>query len=148
METFIASLVGALAAGAMAAAKDTATQAVKEVYASIRDYISNRYDTVPIESLEDNPLSKGYRLVIQEELEKAGGAADPDLPQLAARLTEALKAQAPEVPRAAGVVLEDIQAAIDVQIRQIAGGTKVMNVKAGTGSVIIEDIGNQPKNSV
>jgi hypothetical protein len=146
METFVASLVAALAAGAIAAAKDTATQAVKGAYAGICKYITDRYATVQLDALEKNPQSKGQKLVVQEALKEAGADNDPELPALAASFVEILKSQASDAAKVAGVVLEDISAGIDVQIRRIAAGTTARNLKAGSGSVIIEDIGNQTKN--
>lgn len=59
MNSFITSLVGALAAGAVVAAKDAAAQAVKDAYAGIRQYITHRYATVQLEALEKEPDSKG-----------------------------------------------------------------------------------------
>lgn len=146
MEPFVVSLVGALAAGAIAAARETATQAVKDAYAGVRKYITDRYAAVQLSGLEQDPQSKGQQLVVQEKLERANVEDDPTLPRLAAALVEALRSQAPDVAKAAGVDLEDIRAGIDVQIRRIAQGTVAKNIEARAGSVIIEDIGNQPKN--
>jgi hypothetical protein len=146
MEPFIASLVGALAAGAIAAAKDTATQAIKDAYAGIRKYITDKYAAVQLDALEKDPQSKGQRLVVQEKLEQAGAEKDATLPGLAATFVETLNSQAPEAANAAGVNLEDIHAGIDVQIRRVAAGTTATHIEARAGSVIMEDIGNQPKN--
>jgi hypothetical protein len=146
METFIASVVGALAAGAIAAAKDTATNAVKDTYAGVRKYIADKYATVQLDALEKDPRSKGQRLVVQEKLEEAGADNDPSLPQLAASLVEELKSAAPEAANIAGVVLEDIRAGLDIQVRRIARGSTARNLEARAGSVIIEDLGNQSKN--
>jgi hypothetical protein len=146
MEAFVVSLVSALAAGAIAAAKDTATQAVKDAYAGVRNYITDRYTTVQLSGLEEDPQSKGQQLVLREKLERANVEDDSTLPKLAAGLVDALKTQAPDVARAGGVNLDDIRAGIDVQIRRIAQGTVARNIEARTGSVTIEDIGNQPKN--
>jgi hypothetical protein len=148
MDPFIASLVGALAAGAVAAAKDTATHAIKDAYAGIRQYIKDRYAAVPLEALEKEPDSKGQQLVVQEKLEKAGAAKDTELPALLKQFVEALKAQMPDVGKTVGVDLQNIQAAIDVQIKRVGGEgpVKIKDVGAGKGSVIIEDVGNPRKN--
>ncbi len=148
MEPFTASLVGALAAGAVAAAKDTATQAIKDAYAGIRRYIKDRYAAVQLEPFEKEPDSKGQQLVVQEKLEKAGADQDPELPKLLKEFVEALKAQAPDAGKTVGVDLENIRAAIDVQIRRVGGEgpVKIKDVGAGSGSVTIEDVGYQRKN--
>jgi hypothetical protein len=148
MEPFTASLVGALAAGAVAAAKDTATQAIKDAYGGIRRYIKDRYSMVPLEGLDREPTSKGQRLVLQEKLEEAGAASDPDLPKLLKQFVEALKSDAPDAGKMVGVNLENIHAAIDVQIKRVGGEgpVKIADVGAGSGSVIIEDVGYPRKN--
>jgi hypothetical protein len=84
-------------------------------------------------------------LSFRKKLEQANVDDDPTLPKLTAALVEALKSQAPDAARAVGVNLENIRAGIDVQIRRIAQGTVAKNIEARTGSVTIEDIGNQPK---
>src|ERR1700674_4390428 len=96
MEPFTASLVGALAAGAVAAAKDTASQAIKDAYAGIRKYIKDRYAAVQLEALEKEPDSKGQQLVVQEKLKKADADKDPELPKLLKQFVEALKSDAPD----------------------------------------------------
>jgi len=148
MESFVASLVGALTAGAIAAAKDTAAQAIKDAYTGIRQYISDQYAKVRLDNLEEEPQSKGQQLVVQEKLEKAGAKDDAILLAHMAKLVEALKSQAPDAAKAASVDLEEIRAAIDVQIRRVGeGGTvRMKNLEAHDGSVTIEDVGNQPKN--
>jgi hypothetical protein len=148
MEPFVASLVGALAAGAIAAAQDTATQAIKDAYAGIRQYITDRYAKVRLKDLEEEPQSKGQQLVVQEKLETAGAANDATLTKLGASLVEALQSQAPDAVKTAGIDLEGIRAAIDVQIRRIgeAGPVTIKDVVAQDGSVTIEDVGYQRKN--
>src|ERR1700733_12413056 len=96
MEPFTASLVGALAAGAIAAAKDTATQVIKDTYAGIRKYIKDRYAAVPLDGLDSEPKSRGQQLVVQEKLEEAGADKDPELPKLLKQFVEALKSDAPD----------------------------------------------------
>jgi hypothetical protein len=147
MESFIVSLVGALAAGAIAVAKDTASQAIKDAYAGIRQYIKDRYAAVRLDELEEEPQSKGQQLVAKERLEKAGVETDPNLPKLAAQLVETLKSQAPDTGKVVGVDLEHIHAAIDVQIKRVGGGPVIMkDLEAGKGSIVIEDLGDRPKN--
>ncbi len=147
MEPFVASLVGALAAGAIAAAKDTTAQMVKDAYGGIRQYITDRYAKVPLDDLEEEPQSKGQQLVIQEKLEKAGAKDDATLLDHMAKLVEALKSQAPDVAKTAGVDLEGIRAALNIQIRRVGEGgpVRMKDLEARGGSLIIEEVGNQPK---
>jgi hypothetical protein len=135
MEPFTASLVGALAAGAIGAAKDTATQAIKDAYAVIRKYIKDRYATVRLEGLDREPKSKGQQLVVQKKLEEAGADNDPELPKLVKQFMEALKSDAPDAGRTAGVNLDNIRAAIDVQIKRVGsqGPVNLGNIEAPRG---------------
>jgi hypothetical protein len=148
MEPFIVSLVGALAAGAVAAAKDTATQAIKDAYTGIRQYIKDQYATVQLDELDKEPQSEGQQLVAKEKLEKAGVANDPLLLKHVVDLVEALKSQPPDAATTVGVDLEGIRAAVDVQIRRVGAGgpVRMRDIQARGGSAIIEDVGNQPKN--
>jgi hypothetical protein len=148
MEPFIASLVGALAAGAIAAARDTATQAIKDAYDGIRQYIKDHYAAVRLDNLEEEPQSKGQQLVAQESLERAGAKNDPVLPELLAKLVDTITSEAPDAARMAGVDLEDIRGATGVQIKRVGQGTPVRmkRVEARMGSIVIEDVGSQSKN--
>lgn len=148
MDPFIVSLVGALAAGAIEAAKSTATEAIKDAYSGIRGYIARRYTHVELAGLESDPASPGRQLVVQEGLAKEPTVtADPALPQLVATLVEALKAQPHGPPE--GVNLGDISAAVNVQIERIGtggGNVRMGNVTAHGGSVTIQDVGLSSKN--
>jgi hypothetical protein len=64
------------------------------------------------------------------------------------RFVEALKSDAPDAGKTVGVDLENIRAAIDVQIKRVGGlgPVKIKDVAAGSGSVTIEDVGYQRKN--
>jgi hypothetical protein len=148
MDPFIVSLVGALSAGAIEAAKSTATQAIKDAYTGVRGYIARHYAHVELAGLERDPASQGQQLVVQEHLAKEPTVtADPTLPQLVAALVEALKAQPHGPPE--GVNLGDISAAINVQIERIGtggGNVRMGNVTAHGGSVMIKDVGLASKN--
>jgi hypothetical protein len=148
MEPFVSSLVGALAAGAIVAAQDTATQAIKDAYAGIKTYIADRYVQVRLKLLEEEPQSKGQQLVVREKLEAAGAENDPTLAKLSGVLVEALQSQALEAAKITGIDLAGIRAAIDIQIRRIGeeGPVRITDVEARAGSVTIEDIGYQRKN--
>lgn len=148
MEPFLISLVGALAAGAVATAKETAAQAIKDAYAGVRQYIKDRYSAVHLEALDKEPKSKEQQQVVQKQFAEAGVENDSTLPKLLAELVEAIKAQAPEAARMVGVDLGGLRAAIDIQIERVGGGgpVKIQNVEARQGSIVIKDIGVPSKN--
>jgi hypothetical protein len=124
MKTFIGSVVAAIAAAAAASQKETGRQAVKDTYAAIRAYITNRYAAVDIAALEEDPLSPNQRPLIEEQLASAGAEDDAALAWLAAGFLETLKSQSPDAACIVGLTFEDIRAGIDDQIRKIDTGVK------------------------
>lgn len=64
------------------------------------------------------------------------------------KFVEALKSEAPDAGKTVGVDLENIRAAIDVQIRRIGGEgpVRIKDIEARSGSAKIEDVGYQRKN--
>src|SRR4051812_37060235 len=77
----ISLIVAALAAGAVAGVKDTASAAVKDTYAALKRLVADRHAAVhaDVEKLEQTPTSEGRQAVVKEELETAGAANDPEL---------------------------------------------------------------------
>ena len=120
MESFWASLVDAMQAGALAAAKDTASQALKDAYSAVRDYIGSKHSGVSLDSLRQEPSSARQRLVFQQELESVSAEDDPELLMLMRSLVEALISQDTDAATTVGVDLQNIRATLDVQIRGIA----------------------------
>jgi hypothetical protein len=147
MEPFLTSLVGALAAGAVAAAKDTVGQAVKDAYQAVRRYIKDRYTAVHLEELDKEPQSKDRRVEFEQKFQKAGAMDDPALPKLVADLLSAIQEHAPQAAGMVGVDLGDLHAAAGVQLRRVGEGgpVRVRDINAGTGSIIIEDVGGTSK---
>jgi esterase/lipase superfamily enzyme len=90
MDPFSVSVVTALAAGAVAVAKDVATKAVKDAYSGLRQLIVDRYKkTAPfVEAVEANPTSTPEQEVLANQLQQATG--DPQLKELASALLRAL----------------------------------------------------------
>ena len=89
-------IVSALAAGAVAAAKDVATQAVKDGYAGLKALVVRRFEgkgdvTTALEQVEKKPESTARRDVLTEELKTAGAERDSELLSLAQALLELLK---------------------------------------------------------
>jgi hypothetical protein len=122
MKTFIGSVVTAIGAAAAASKQETGRQEVKDTYAGIRAYITNRYAAVDIAALEEDPLSPNQQLLIEEELASAGAEDDATLAWLAAGFLETLKSQLPDASYIVGLTFEDIRAGIDIQIRKIGTG--------------------------
>lgn len=91
MDPFVGSVVGALAAGALAAAKDTASEAVKDAYKAIREYITQSYSKVSLDHLAEKPASKKRQDSLAEDLQDSGAVGDRELASLIKQLSDAVK---------------------------------------------------------
>jgi hypothetical protein len=138
------AIVTALATGAAAAAKDTATAAVKDAYAALKALIQREYGTVDVTPIEKKPDSAPKRSSLAEDLAEAGAEDDAELKELARTLVAALERDAPQAAPALGVDLKDVKAAFlrvgsvesegtGVKIRgsEFSGGIDVQSVRAG-----------------
>jgi hypothetical protein len=92
----ITIIVTAVAAGAVAASKDVAAQAVKDGYAGLKALIVRKFGEKAdvadaVEGVEGKPDSEARQSVLTEELETAGAAQDADLVQQAQALLDLLQ---------------------------------------------------------
>jgi dihydroxyacetone kinase DhaKLM complex PTS-EIIA-like component DhaM len=93
MEPVTATIIAALVAGATAAAKDVATNAVKDAYSALKRLISDRYAKAGpfVDAVTAYPSSKPEQQVLAKQLENAGAAKDEDLKTGAQQLLDALQ---------------------------------------------------------
>ena len=121
----VTAIVTALALGAAAGLKDTATQAVKDGYASLKTRIQQKYARVNLELLEAAPDSKSQQAVVEEDLAKVGADYDEEILRIAKDLMDTIQGQAPGAASVIGIDLEDIKGASLSIIDVIASGTGV-----------------------
>ena len=92
----ITLILAAVAAGAAAAAKDTAGQVVKDGYTALKGLIVRKFGrkgaaATALDQLERKPESEARIAVLQEELTEAGAGQDAELLQEAEKLLALLK---------------------------------------------------------
>ena len=80
----ITLIVGALAAGATAAAKDVVSQAVKDAYNGLKTLIVSKYESNPnvgasLQTLEIKPDSSDIQVVVETALREVGADQDEEI---------------------------------------------------------------------
>jgi len=96
MEPVTATIVAALVAGAVAATKDVAVEAVKDAYTSLKSLIVGKFGhkkdlTEALQKVEQDPQSQGRQIMLEEELTKARAGQDADVIARARELLELLQ---------------------------------------------------------
>jgi len=125
-------ILSAILAGAAAAAKPTAEQAVKDAYAGLKTVIESLWKRVDLRTIEQDPASKSRQAVLREDLERVD-VAQPQVLAQARKVVEMVAKSDPEAARAAGIVIEDLDAGASVTIENTVaeeGGVTVRRVKA------------------
>ena len=139
-------LVGALAAGAEAALKDTASTAIKDAYAHLKTLISSKFGKKPsLDSLEEKPASHAKRAAASEDLGEVGADRDTEVMILAKAVIESVERDDPSVAKAIGLDLAGIKAeflkvgniksegtAAKLRDSTFTGGITLGNLTAGT----------------
>jgi hypothetical protein len=127
-------MVTALAAGAAAALKSTAEQAIKDAYAGFKALIQRKYGIASVEALELKPDSEAKRTSVTEDLTAAGAGNDQELLDQAKALLDAVKAHDRAAAAKINVNLDEIEAAYFKLKDAAAMGDVNIGVKKGTFS--------------
>lgn len=98
----ITVIVGALVAGAAAALKPTAEQAVKDAYAGFKRLVLDRYGDQgdvggAVAQLEKKPDSEGRKATLREELTGTAAGQDQELVDRAVALLKEAEDQSPGI---------------------------------------------------
>ena len=149
MIEFLASIVGALTAGALAKAGDVGGRAVADAYDALRALIVHKLGkSGAVQSVEDEPRSEPAQAALAEALTKAGLAADSEL----ARHAEALRAAIDGAAGAGGAAIEvgNIFGKANVLVNNLVatGRIKLGDIRADTGDATITNLtagGGAPK---
>lgn len=143
MEPVTSAILGALVAGATAAASETASQAVKDAYAGLKRVLQDGYKLASAALLDTKPSEPSFQKAVEVELaSKQEVASDPVVLEHAKAVQEVLKQEPPEQLAAWGVDIGKLEAVGDVIAERIsgtAGGFRAQEVKAG-GSARFSDI--------
>ena len=138
----ITFIVTALTLGIAAGLKPTAEQAIKDAYIGLKILIESRYK-VNLNNLENKPNSKAQIAAVEENLIDAGAEKDKELLDKAKELFDFAKQYVPDMARARGIDLDNIEAEYVKARRIIARGSaqaiKMKDVKV-KGGIEIEDI--------
>jgi hypothetical protein len=146
----VSAVVATLAAGAVAALKDTAQQAIKDAYAALKGALARKYPAASVDQVEKRPDSTAKRASLEEDLRDAGATSDQELLALAKALAMAVEQHDSAAAQQAGVILRDVKAATFTARRIDAAGSGVVVEKAEfSGDVTVEDVrsgkGSTPK---
>jgi hypothetical protein len=141
MVEFLASVIGALAAGALAKAGDVGGRAVTDGYDALRALIVRKLGKGgAVQSVEDEPRSETAQAALAEALTKAGLGSDAELAQHA----EALRAAVAGAAGAASADIEvgDITGKVNVLVSNLvaSGRIKLGDLRAETGDATLTNL--------
>ena len=141
MGELLASIIGALSAGALAKAGDIGGRAVTDAYDGLRALIVRKIGKGgAVQSVEDETRSEAAQAALAEALTKAGLAADQELAQHA----EALRAAVASAPGTSGADIEvgNIIGKINVLVNNLVatGRIKLGDIRAETGDATLSNL--------
>lgn len=145
-----AALMGILVAGASAAAKDVAGQAVKDLYAGLKAAVS-RLVTRPesVDALDADPDSEDAQAEAETEIKASSAPTNEEVTQLAAQLAAALAELDDAQRERAGIDIGAVVAAKNAILRDFSaeGGIRIESVSAGDGDAVITGLNAGGTNS-
>jgi hypothetical protein len=141
MVEFLAGIIGALAAGALAKAGDVGGRVVTDAYDALRALIVRKLGKAgAVQSIEDEPRSETAQAALAEALTKAGLGADPELAQHADTLRTAIA----NSTGAGGADIEvgNIVGKVNVLVNNLvaSGRIKLGDLRAETGDATLTNL--------
>jgi hypothetical protein len=141
MVEFLASVIGALSAGALAKAGEIGGRAVIDGYDAFRSLIVRKLGKGgAVQSVEDDPHSETAQATLAEALTKAGIAADHELAQQAEALRVAIAGASKE--GGADIEVGNIVGKVNVLVNNLvaSGRIKLGDLRAGTGDATLTNL--------
>lgn len=122
----VSAIVGALVAGATAAASDTASQAIKDAYQGLKTLLTDTYKLASTALLEKKPSSSVAQEAVEEEIRDTPAIAADPTPVLekAKVLHDALNQEPPETLTALGIDIEKFKVAGNLIAERVRGGIR------------------------
>jgi len=145
MEPVITTIAAAVALGAAAGLKDTASKAVVDTYAGLKKLIQDRYKknedvTDAVDYLVKKPKAEGRQQELSKALQDAGAESDQELARSAEQVLAAVEEHHPEAVAGIGMDIGTLKAArleVNNVLAAADGGTGVKIERAeieGTAS--------------
>lgn len=122
----VSAIVGALVAGATAAASDTASQAIKDAYQGLKILLTDTYKLASTALLEKKPTSLVAQGAVEEEIRDTPAIAADPTPVLekTKALHDALSQEPPERLAALGIDIETLEADGNLIAERIRDGIR------------------------
>jgi hypothetical protein len=137
----LSAIIGALIAGATAAASGVASDAVKEAYQGLKTVLVDVYKLVSTPLLEKKPSSPAARQAVEEELKDNPAVADDQaVLEKVKALQDALREAAPAQLAAWSIDIKELEAGGNIIAERIAGGIRGEKWKAEK-DIKISDVG-------
>lgn len=136
-----ALIVAALSLGTAAGIGSVAEQTVKDLYAGLKKLIQDRYPSVELRNLEQEPDSEVRRDDVETTITAVGADQDNEVLSRAAKLIEAVYNLPAETKPAIGVNIAGIRAA-SLTLRNITASGTGVELKSSEfqGDIRIEDV--------
>ena len=154
MEPITTTIVAAIALGASQGMKETAAQAVKDSWATMKIFIQDRYKdnedvTDAVDYAIKKPTAKSRQQELSKALETAGADKNQELVQLAEKLLAAVEKNSPKLIAGVGMDIGTLKAArLDVSkvfATQDGTGVKIENAEIEGDAVFSNIGGSTPK---
>jgi len=132
----VSMIAAAIAMGAAAGLKKTASTAVSDAYAALKALIKRHYGHIDVAPVEAKPDSTAKRASLAEDLAGVGAGENAEVLESARALVHAVKVNDPQAALNIGVDLDNVSAAF-LHVSQVNAGDIGVRVR---NSIIADTI--------